>query len=183
MVNFLIYYKEAVVRFLEDVYTYRGVLQVMLVDIQLQCFRNLHCVYLCQHSICPLVKHGKNGIINIVVNQYDSCSGFSYSVRHKSICIVTFAIIEDSLPARFIFLELGEYFLELLLIFQLLAVKTVEPLEYLRIGNEKSAHGDKCAHNQYVCLYSRFTSQKAGKHGYSLLREDIREISVTVSGV
>lgn len=80
-------------------------------------------------------------------------------------------------------MPLGEYFLELLLIFQLLAVKTIEPLEYLRIGNEKSAHGDKCTHNQYVCLYSRFTSQKAGKHGYSLLRKDIREISVTASGV
>lgn len=88
-----------------------------------------------------------------------------------------------SLPARFILLELSEYFLELLLIFQLLAVKTVEPLEYLRIGNEKSAHVDKCTHNQYVCLYSRFTSQKAGKHRYSLLRKDIREISVTASGV
>ena len=102
----------------EGVYTYRGVLQVMLVDIQLKCFRNLHCVYLSRHSIGPLVKHGKNGIINIVVNQYDPCSGFSYSVRHKGICIVTFAIIEDSLPARFILLELGEYFLELQLIFE-----------------------------------------------------------------
>ena len=183
MVNFLVYYKESVVRFLKDFYSYRGVLQVMLVDIQLKCFRNLHSVYLSRYSIRPLVEHGKNGIINIVVNQYDPCSGFSYSVRHKGICIVTFAIIEDSLPARLILLELGEYFLELLLIFQLLAVKTIEPLEYLRIGNEKSAHGDKCTHNQYVCLYSRFTSQKAGKHGYSLLRKDIREISVTASGV
>ena len=118
MVNHLVYYKEAVVRFLEYVYTYRGVLQVMLVDIQLKCFRNLHCVYLSRHSIGPLVKHGKNGIINMVVNQYDPCSGFSYSVRHKGICIVTFAIIEDSLPARFILLELGEYFLELQLIFE-----------------------------------------------------------------
>ena len=47
----------------------------------------------------------------------------------------------------------------------------------------ESAHGDKYTHNQYVCLYSRFTSQKAGKHGYALLRKDIREISVTASGV
>ena len=54
---------------------------------------------------------------------------------------------------------------------------------YSFIRETESAHGDKCTHNQYVCLYSRFTSQKAGKHGYALLRKDIREISVTASGV
>ena len=169
MVNILVYYKESVVRFLKDFYSYRGVLQVMLVDIQLKCFRNLHSVYLSRYSIRPLVEHGKNGIINIVVNQYDPCSGFSYSVRHKGICIVTFAIIEDSLPARLILLELGEDLLELLLVFKLFAVKTVKPLKYLGVGHEESAHGDECTHDQFpVEIQIKMDLDLLVKHLYSL---------------
>ena len=76
-----------------------------------------------------------------------------YSVRHKGICIVTFAIIEDSLPARFILLELGEYFLELLLIFQLLAVKTIEPLEICALAtrNRRMATNARII-NMFACI-------------------------------
>ena len=80
--------------------TYRRILRVVLLNIQLQLCGWFFGIDGSRHLICSFGEHGEDTIVDIVVDKDDACGSFSYTVVDEGVGIEDLTIVEDALVGR-----------------------------------------------------------------------------------
>ena len=89
--------KETVMRAVERYDTYRRILSIVLLNIQLQLCGWFLGINGNSHLVCSFGEHGEHAIIDIVVNEDDACGGFAYAVVDEGVGIEDLPVVEDAL--------------------------------------------------------------------------------------
>ncbi len=111
-----------------------SILGIVLVDVQLELRRNLLRVNSCLYRGVPLIKHSKNALIYVVVNQDNLCLCALDKFGDKPIGIEYLAIEKNVLLRDDrLFFQLVENLFNLMICFQLLEFYSVKSLENLSI--------------------------------------------------
>ena len=89
--------EESVMGHLEDPNRNRRILGIMFSNVQFKLVARFLRIDGRLHARLPLVQHSKNGIIYIVIDEDDTCSGAFYQITDKLVSIIYLSIKEDAL--------------------------------------------------------------------------------------